>query len=362
MNFCDTTAVILCAGKGERSNLGFNKVFFMLDNGKTVLENTLDAFEDFENVILVCANDEVDCFKKYNLPIIVGGKTRGESVFNALKSVSTPLVLIHDCARPYVTKQIICDCVEKARQTGCAVACVKEINSLKQVVDGIAKSVDRSTFYQVQTPQVFDSEKLKIAYEKVGINCTDDSEVYEKAGFTVCIANGDYSNKKLTSPIDFSPLNFKIGNGFDVHRLVENRPLILGGVKIEHYLGLLGHSDADVLTHAIMDALLSGAGLKDIGQLFPDTDPKFKGADSCKLLEQVIEKIMPYKVVNVSAVIMAQKPKMAPHIPLMRARLASILKVDVDCVNISATTTEKLGICGQEQGIASSATVLLSKV
>lgn len=153
----------------------------------------------------------------------------------------------------------------------------------------------------------------------------------------------------------------RIGMGYDVHRLAENRDLILGGVKIPHRLGLLGHSDADVLLHAIMDAILGAAALGDIGKHFPDTDESYKGADSMKLLKEVVSKIEAknYKIGNVDATIVAQKPKLAPYIETMRENIAKTLKVDVDCVNVKATTEEKLGFTGHEEGISAYAVALI---
>ena len=155
----------------------------------------------------------------------------------------------------------------------------------------------------------------------------------------------------------------RIGHGYDVHRLVSGRKLILGGVEIPHTFGLDGHSDADVLVHAIMDALLGGAGLGDIGKHFPDTDNKFKGISSMLLLEKVVGFLQDngFRVINVSAIVMAQKPKLAPFIEMMNRNIADVLKIDVQRVNVAATTTEKLGFCGREEGIAAQATVMLEK-
>ena len=155
----------------------------------------------------------------------------------------------------------------------------------------------------------------------------------------------------------------RVGMGYDVHRLTENRDLILGGVKIPWEKGLLGHSDADVLIHAIMDALLGAAALGDIGQHFPDTDPAYEGISSVKLLEHVAALLEEkgYGVGNIDAVIIAQKPKMAPHIPMMKENIAEALHIDPDCLNIKATTEEKLGFTGREEGIASQAVCLLYK-
>ena len=360
MKYSDVTAIILCAGSGTRAKLGYNKTFFKLDNGKTVLDNTLSAFRDFEHIILVINQDDAELYATYDFPTVCGGSTRSESVMNALKKVDTPLVLIHDCARPFVSAEIIADSVEKARETGSGVSAVKETNSLKVSENGNTYAVNRDNYYIIQTPQTFDTQKLLHAYS-ISSYATDDSEIYERAGYKITLSLGDYSNKKLTTPSDFSPSSFRIGHGFDVHQLVEGRKLILGGIEIPHTKGLLGHSDADALIHAIMDALLSAVGKRDIGCLFPDSDNAFKDIDSKILLSMVMQAIKPYTPVNISAVIMAQKPKMAPHIDSMRACLANIMEIAVDDVNISATTTEKLGIVGEEKGIACSAVALLTK-
>ncbi|MBE5733120.1 MAG: 2-C-methyl-D-erythritol 2,4-cyclodiphosphate synthase [Clostridiales bacterium] len=360
MKYSDVTAIILCAGSGTRAKLGYNKMFFTLDSGKTVLDTALSAFKDFENIILVINKEDEERFASLNLPLVYGGSSRSESVINALGKVSTPYVLIHDGARPFVTSEIIEDSVKNAKLYGSGVCAVTETNSLKVRENGNTYAVNRDNYYIIQTPQTFDTQKLKHAYS-LNTFATDDSEIFEKAGYKVTLSMGDYANKKLTSPSDFAPSSFKIGHGFDVHQLVENRKLILGGIEIPHDKGLLGHSDADALIHAIMDALLSASCKRDIGCLFPDSDNSFKDIDSKVLLKKVMQEIKPYTPVNISAVIMAQKPKMAPHIDKMRATLASIMELNIEDINISATTTEKLGIVGEEKGIACSAVALLCK-
>ena len=194
---------------------------------------------------------------------------------------------------------------------------------------------------------------------------TDDAEAYERAGYSPRLVDGSYDNIKITTATDLLRLsqNNKIGVGYDVHRLVEGRPLILGGVRIEHEKGLLGHSDADVLTHAVMDALLSAAGLPDIGVLFPDTDDRFDGISSLKLLKEVLNKLREreLEIVNVSAVAIAQKPKLSPVIKDIRASLAAALETDNARVNVSATTTEGLGIVGNGDAIAATASCILSE-
>jgi 2-C-methyl-D-erythritol 4-phosphate cytidylyltransferase/2-C-methyl-D-erythritol 2,4-cyclodiphosphate synthase len=357
MKYSDFTVVLLCAGKGERAKLEKNKIFYDL-GGITVFEKALCAFEDFENVVVVCsAIDESELRRYFSGKIVLGGKTRGESSKAGLKAVNTKYALIHDCARPFVNKELIERVARLTEEKGCAVPIIKEKNSLKKTVGDALVSVNRDDYAIVQTPQGFETKKLLAAYENADFE-TDDSAVYEKAGNKVFCCEGDENNVKLTTPEDFRAFPL-VGIGYDVHRLVSGRKLILGGVEIPHYLGLDGHSDADALVHAIMDAILSAAGLPDIGNLFPDNDDKYLGADSCDLLKQTLEKIKPRKVRSVSAVIMAQKPKMSPFIPKMREKLAGILNVDYSCVNVSATTTEKLGICGEEKGIAAQAIAVI---
>ncbi len=156
----------------------------------------------------------------------------------------------------------------------------------------------------------------------------------------------------------------RIGNGYDVHKLVENRELILGGVKIEHSMGLLGHSDADVLTHAVMDALIGAAALGDIGKLFPDTDDSFKGADSIVLLEKTVELLHSkgYSIVNIDSIVVAQKPKISPYINKMRENIANACKIDADFVSVKATTEEQLGFTGRQEGMSAHCVCLLNKI
>lgn len=356
--------VILGAGKGARANLGYNKVLFN-QNGSPIIKATADKFSFCDKIIVVCPPDELDTFNdifcdNQKVTVITGGSTRTESVRRALPLLDCDVTLIHDGARPYASENLIRRVIDDVLEFDSAVPCTPASVAIKAIDNGKARSVDRNGIYFVQTPQGFDTNKLIHAYEQIKGDYSDDSEVFEKAGFDVHITEGETANVKLTNPEDFLG-GMKIGSGFDVHQLVENRKLILGGVEIPFNKGLLGHSDADVLTHAIMDALLSANGLPDIGVLFPDNDPSTENVSSMLLLSEVMQKISDCKIVNVSAVIMAQKPKLAPFIPEIRRKLASALNVAVDNVNVSATTTEHLGIIGEGKGIAASATVLIRK-
>ena len=367
------TALILCAGTGSRTGLSYNKLLHYLGQ-KTVLEYTLDAFSQSVVGALFLAvhpNDE-EAVRALSAPyqnvhIVRGGDTRAASVRCGLAAIDEhggcEVVAIHDGARPFITPQVIDASIESAAKYGSGVVAVPAVDTIKEVKNGeIVGHLPREGLYAVQTPQSFAFSQISDAYARVEGSFTDDSEVFFRAGYTPKIVLGEYGNLKITSPTDLyrgAPAATRIGTGFDVHPLAAGRDLVLGGVKIEHEKGLMGHSDADVLVHAVMDALLSAANLPDIGVLFPDTDDAYKGIASTALLKEVCARIKPYAIGNISAVIMAQKPKMAPHIPAMRETLGRVMGIAAEQINISATTTEHLGIVGKEEGIAASATCLL---
>ena len=362
------TAVVLCAGLGSRANLGYNKVLHTIGN-LSVGASTARKFDEYD-LVVVCANedDEAQLKSEINRPdaiFVRGGATRTESVRNALSVIKdSDIVIIHDGARPFVSKETIKKSVDSAIAFGSGVVGVRSVNALRSLKsDGTSSALDRDTVFTVQTPQTFRFFEIKKAYDGFSGVASDDSEVYEKAGFSVNLVEGESDNIKLTTPADFLGLNgiFRIGYGFDVHQLVANRKLILCGKEFDYPLGLLGHSDADVPVHALMDALLSALSMPDIGVLFPDTDEQYLGADSIELLKKVVTLSNEFEIVNVSICIMAQKPKLASSIPQMRQNLADALNIDVNKVNVSATTTESLGIVGEGKGIASSAEVLIKR-
>ncbi|MCH5351075.1 MAG: 2-C-methyl-D-erythritol 2,4-cyclodiphosphate synthase [Clostridiales bacterium] len=366
-------AVIVCAGKGTRTGLSYNKILYHLGQ-KTVLETVLDKFADslVSSVTLVISADDEPAIKTLtepykNVSLTYGGKTRTESVINGLKSTSCDIVVIHDGARPFVRPETINASIMSAVTYGSGITAVPAVDTIKHVRSSqIVGSLDRSELYNVQTPQTFRYKEIVDAYQKVSGVFTDDSEVYARAGYTPHIVVGEYDNIKITNETDLTrvlPDDVKIGVGYDAHKTVDGRPLILGGVTIPHSKGLLGHSDADALTHAVMDAVLSAAGLPDIGVLFPDNDPALSGISSMILLDKVLEKIKNegMYITNVSAVIMAQEPKMAPHISAIRGSLAKRMNISVGRVNVSATTTENMGVIAGGKAIACSASCLLSK-
>ncbi len=380
-------AIILAAGKGVRMKAKINKMFMPLA-GKVVLEHTLSAFKEadcFEGIIVVCRGEERDLVKKIarsifdsGVVIVSGGETRQDSVENGLKALpkNARIVAVHDGARCLVQPELIEQCVKSAIEYGSGVAGKRAVDTVKIATkDGeIAGTIDRSKVVLVETPQVFQADVLKKAFEaakKDGFLGTDESSLVERIGITPRLVESDRCNFKLTNPLDLEQgrlylmggAESRVGNGFDVHKLVEGRDLILGGVKIDYGRGLEAHSDGDVLAHAIIDAMLGAAGLPDIGELFPDTDSLYEGADSLELLAKVGQGLSDagYAIGNIDATLIMQEPKVSPYKAKMRQNIAEALHVKISRINIKATTTEKLGAFGRGEGIGAEAVCILTK-
>lgn len=376
------TLILLAAGEGRRMNAGKNKVFLTVD-GKTVLRKSAEAFLPYaDSFIVVYRSGEKDqilrelSFLPSSLTVyfVEGGETRQGSVLNALRYLSQnapELVMIHDAARCYIDGHTIEDAIQSAEKYGSGVPCLPMTDTVKFSSDGITADMtpDRSTLFRAQTPQCFEWSLIYGAYiqaEKDGWRATDDASLVEHAGKKVYMTSGSETNVKITVPNDLknegTSVPFRIGHGFDVHRLVPDRKLILCGIEVPHSLGLLGHSDADVAIHALMDAVLGALGLWDIGHFFPDTDMRYKDISSMLLLEEVMKKAREKNafIVNCDITVTAQKPKLAPYIPDMRKNVAAALGCDEANVNIKATTTERLGFEGREEGISAQAVCLLA--
>ena len=366
--------ILASAGKGERAGFNENKLLQKINN-QTIIEKTLSVFYNSglidQYVVVLSKEDEkvISPFLPKEVITVIGGKTRTESVKNALSVVDGDIVLIHDGARPFVTKQIIKDCIDTAIKNDSAIPIVPIKDTICRAENEVIENyIGKQGLYAVQTPQGFNTLKIKKAYEGIDKTFNDDGEVYSSLFGKVSTYISNEKNIKLTYKEDFEKLKTlslcKVGTGFDCHRLVENRKLILGGVEIPHEKGLLGHSDADVLTHAIMDAMLSALSLRDIGYHFPDTDERYKGISSIKLLEKVISlcKDSGYKIKSLSAVIMAEKPKLLKHIPAITKNLANVLDIDEKDIGIGATTLEGLGFVGREEGICVSASSVMVKI
>lgn len=367
--------ILTCAGRGERAGFNKNKLLVKV-NGKTCLERVYGIFRScglIDQVIVTSSPSDVEEIKSIvddDVIIAEGGQTRSGSVRNALDYATGDIVLIHDGARPFVTKKIIKDCIDSTLKFGSGITAIPSSDTVCiSDDDKILNYLGKDGIYLIQTPQGFFTEEIKSAYERAGSQVfNDDGSVYKEFIGEPHIVLGDIKNVKITYANDIELLKTdsfsKIGTGFDCHRLVEGRKLILGGIEIPHDKGLLGHSDADVLTHAIMDAILSACSLRDIGYHFSDKDPQFKDVNSMLLLNKVLQmaKEKGYKIKNLSAVIMAEKPKLMTTIPSITENLAKALDLDEDCVGITATTLEGLGFVGREEGICVQAVVSLQEI
>ncbi len=368
-------AILPAAGCGSRAGFERNKILQPID-GVPVLARSLSAFSQNSLIdgIVVCTNkadrDEISRIASAfaNVRIAEGGDTRTQSVRNALESLAQDApdyVLIHDAARPFVSQQIIENCIKTVRSFGsavCALPCTDTLVSAQ--CDIVCGTLERESTFLVQTPQGFAYAELLSAYRKIGKDdrFTDDSGVYAKYVAPPHLFYGEAQNKKLTFREDFSMPDMRTGIGVDTHAFgTEATFITLGGVRIPSDRGLIAHSDGDVLCHAVMDALLSAAGLLDIGHYFPDSDPQYKDADSLALLANVSQRIRQegFAVGNVSAAIVAQKPKLAPFIPEMKQNVANVLHIFEQNVGISAGTSEGLGAIGRGEGICVTASVLL---
>lgn len=371
------SAIVCAAGKGTRAGFRENKVLRELD-GMPVLCRSLSAFAqaEIDEILVACAEED----EARILPLLPerarcvrGGDTRAQSVYNALLKAQGEIVLVHDGARPFLTPKIIADCIASVRQYGSGVCALPVTDTVVLAENGSVQStLPREQVYAVQTPQGFYRDRLLGAYEKAFAEhreFTDESGVYARYVTPPRIFTGERSNRKLTYAEDFAPAE-RVGFGTDTHAFYaegEGAPLInfitLGGVRIPSEKILKAHSDGDVLVHALMDALLSAAGLRDIGYYFPDTDEKYRGADSMELLAETTDKLKSagYAVKNISVSVLAETPRLSPYIQAMRENLARALSIPRDAIGIAAGTNEKLGYVGEKKGITVYATVLLTK-
>lgn len=369
-------AIVCAAGKGTRAGFAKNKLLLPL-NGKTVLETTLDAFDfpAIDEIVVTASPSDMEeiralCAPYARTSVVLGGETRSESVYNALKAAQSDIVLIHDGARPFVTRAVIEGCLESVKTSGSGICAVECRDTTAVVKDGKILSVpDRNTLRLIQTPQGFFRENILYAYERAfeseNAQFTDDSSVFARYCGAPRLCAGAHENIKMTYAEDFRGGVARCGFGVDTHAFGKPQDyIVLAGVKIPSDSGLIAHSDGDVLVHAVMDALLSAAGLKDIGHYFPDTDAKWKNANSMDMLKQVVALVNAegFATANVSVAIQAEKPRLAKYIDDMKNSLASALKLDPVCVGISAGTNEGLGYVGEGKGITVNAYVLLTRL
>lgn len=364
--------VIICAS-GESTRMGENKLKFDV-GGMSVLKRSITAFYTLpfvKKIIVVTKKEEIDFvlsaingLDKTKFEIAIGGNTRTESVKNGLQLASAAGVLIHDAARPFVSQEIIEKVAKSVEINGSGVPALAVNDSVRLVEnDKIVGGFERDNLRFVQTPQGFLTDELKSCFTKLAPNesATDESELYARFVAPVSIVDGSHDNRKLTTMGDYLGANMRVGIGYDIHRLIPFKKLMLGGIEVEYHLGSLAHSDGDVVIHALIDALLSASGELDIGSHFPDNAPEYLDIDSAILLSKTMEIIKKkgYIVNNASLIIIAEAPKLADYIPLMRIKLARLMGISYENISIAAKTNEKVGEIGENIAIASYATVTL---
>ena len=383
-------AVVPAAGRGERLRGPTPKGLVLL-GGRPLVQYALTILQsvaEVEAIAVAVPADAVTAIRDLArgaglskvVAVVPGGADRQASVAAGLKALppGPDLVLVHDGARPFLSRQLASEVIAAAARDGSATAALPVGETIKRGEGGwVRATLDRTSLHRIQTPQGFRRPLLEQAHataERDGIRGTDDAVLVERLGSPVRLVPGDPVNFKVTIPEDLTLAEAvlvrrqdaarapRVGVGFDCHRFAPGRALVLGGVAIPHARGLLGHSDADVIAHAVMDALLGAAGCGDIGQQFPPTDPAYRGANSMMLLGRVRDLIADrgWRAAHVDVVVMAEAPRLAPHVPAMRAAMAEVLRLSVEGVNVKATTAEGMGAIGREEGIAAHAVASLT--
>lgn len=377
------TAIIAAGGRGARFGADRPKQLLTL-GGVPILQRSVEAFlrsPRITDVVVALPPDVAAAPPSYLLDarvrIVAGGARRQDSVANACAAASrAEIVVIHDAARPFVTDAIISRTIDAAARDGAAIAALPVRDTVKRAPVGgmVAETLPREEIFLAQTPQAFRAQVLldALALSSTATDATDEAMLAERAGHGVRIVEGDARNIKITTMDDLTLAEsllgggaaaMRIGNGYDLHRLVPGRPLILGGVTIPFEKGLQGHSDADAVCHAVTDAVLGAAACGDIGRHFPDTDAAWKDAHSLELLRQAaaVVRSAGYVVSNVDVTVVAERPKMAPHVDAMRANVAAALGVDARQVSIKGKTNEGVDAMGKGEAIAVHAVALVAR-
>jgi 2-C-methyl-D-erythritol 4-phosphate cytidylyltransferase/2-C-methyl-D-erythritol 2,4-cyclodiphosphate synthase len=383
------TAIIAAAGDGRRMASGVPKQFMEI-GGVSLLQRSVSAFcqvARITDIIVVTRADAVEEVSRTiavagrGISIVAGGATRQESVAAAFDHVGpgSEYVMVHDAARPFITPSLIDRTLDAAIESGAAIAALPARDTVKQAaaVGGrafVARTIPREEIYLAQTPQAFRREILASAVQlgRGGAVGTDESALAELAGNRIRLVDGDPLNFKVTTDSDLALSRglaggadladrMRAGTGYDLHRLVEGRPLLLGGVSIPGSLGALGHSDADVVCHVVTDAVLGAAGAGDIGRHYPDTSPEWKDASSIALLRESVRHVraLGFEVVNVDVSVILERPKIATYVPQIQEALAGALGIDVARVSVKGKTNEGLDAIGRGEAIAAHAVALL---
>jgi 2-C-methyl-D-erythritol 4-phosphate cytidylyltransferase/2-C-methyl-D-erythritol 2,4-cyclodiphosphate synthase len=387
------SAIIAAGGRGQRFGGTRPKQLLTID-GRGVLERSVAAFAahpSVDELIVVLpadlAADPPACLRtavgdRKPLRVVAGGERRQDSVANAFQVISdrADVVVIHDAARPFASADLISRTIAAAAESGAAVAAVQSRDTVKRAGPSgatrfVEETIAREAIYLAQTPQAFRCDVLRAAIAigaRAGVDATDEASLVERAGRAVRLVDGEASNIKITTTDDLPIADViarggkpartgRAGTGYDLHRLVAGRPLILGGVTVPSDRGALGHSDADVVCHALTDAILGAACLADIGRHFPDSDPRWKDASSLDLLERAVALAASegYEVGNVDVTVVLEQPKIAAYVEAMRAAVARAVRLDISRVSIKGKTNEGVDAIGRGEAIAAHAVALL---
>jgi len=379
-------AVIAAAGQGRRLGAARPKQLLEI-GGRSVVRRSVDAFDASPRVdaIVVTAPPDLAAPDALGLAgtvkpcrVVAGGARRQDSVANGFDAIGpdADLVVVHDAARPFVTADLIARTIDAAAESGAAIAAVMSRDTVKRA-GGDRRFVDetlpRETVFLAQTPQAFRRAVLRDAVElgRQGVEATDEAALAERAGHRVRLVEGDAGNIKITTPEDLAvaralaggpgAARSRVGTGYDLHRLAEGRRLVLAGVELPVDRGPVGHSDGDVLCHAVVDAMLGAAAAGDIGTHFPNTDPRWKDAPGLELLGRAAAVVgeRGYRVANVDVVVVLERPKVGPHAAEIRRRVAEVLGIDADAVSVKAKTNEGVDAVGRGEAIAAHAVALL---
>ncbi len=376
------TAIIAAGGSGRRVGSPVPKQ--LLDvGGKTLLQRSIDAFRSHPGVDAVIVAVPADVLNAppswlEGVQLVAGGERRQDSVRHAFEVVAADcdIVLVHDAARPFVTADVISRAIQGARAHGAAIVAVPVSDTVKRVAgEVIVETLPREEIFLAQTPQAFRRDVLGAAIDvgRTTHSATDEAMLAERAGYRVHVVTGDPENVKVTTAADVARARARVqppgptgrvGVGYDLHRLVEGRPLVLGGVTVPADRGALGHSDADVICHAVTDAILGAASAGDIGQHYPDTDPRWKGASSIALLAEVAGLVrgLGLRVENVDVVVILERPKIGPHRDAIQSSVAAALGIEGSRVSVKGKTNEGVDAVGRGEAIAAHAVCLLSPV
>jgi 2-C-methyl-D-erythritol 4-phosphate cytidylyltransferase/2-C-methyl-D-erythritol 2,4-cyclodiphosphate synthase len=379
------TAIIAAGGSGRRLGSATPKQLLDL-GGRTLLDHAVRTFRRHplvsELIVVLPGDREWSPGDPADAPerpmqVVAGGARRQDSVGNGFDRVSpgADIVLIHDAARPFVSDSLIARTVEAAVEHGAAIAALQASDTVKRVRESaIEETIPRETIYLAQTPQAFRRDVLAaaVALGRSGVDATDEAMLAERAGYRVHIVEGDPANVKITTAADLEQARRRLGDGvpgsragtgYDLHRLVEGRPLVVGGVTLPFDRGALGHSDADVVCHAATDAILGAAGLGDIGRHFPDSDPQWKDASSLDLLGRAARMVAEqgYAVANIDVTVILERPKIQGAIAAMQRAVADAIGIDPSSVSIKGKTNEGVDAIGRGEAVAAHAVALLRR-